>query len=105
MIFNQINSLSDLLSEYSPSSKNGGGKSKSSSLVSKQNKKIKVDEMIFKLIKKFKKDFNKKIKNYKGGYVDTFSSEQQRIILPMGDLNYSKSFELNTFNEYERDGF
>ena len=104
MIFNQINSLSDLLKDYTIPVKTGGGKSKSSSLLSKTDKKIKVDEMIFKLIKKFKKDFNKRMKQYKGGYVDTFIPTQSRMILPMGDLTFNK-FELESYNQYERDVF
>lgn len=103
MIFNQINSISDLLKDYTMPVKIGGGKMKTGSL-SKTDKKIKVDEMIFKLIKKFKKDFNKKMKTYKGGYIDTYVPTQSKIILPMGDLTF-KNFELNTYNEYERDVF
>lgn len=104
MIFNQINSLSDLLKDYTNISKSGGSKSKSrSNSLSKNTKKIKVDEMIFKLIKKFKKDFNIKMK-YKGGYVDEYSSSQSRVTLPMGDLTF-KNYELQTYNQYEREGF
>ena len=108
MLFNgSINSVSDIIDKYvySPSNNTttGGGKSKSGSgSLSKRDKKITVDEMIFKLIKKFKKDFNKKVKKYGG---DDSLSGPARMILPMGDLNYNKSYELGTYNEYERDGF
>jgi len=72
--------------------------------LSKTDKKIKVDEMIFKLIKKFKKDFNKRMKQYKGGYVDVYTPTQSKIILPMGDLTF-KNFELEPYNQYERESF
>lgn len=96
MIFNQINSLSDLLKDYTSPVKTGGSKSK--------NTKKKVDEMIFKLIKKFKKDFNMRMKKYNGGFNNEYSLSQSRIILPMGDLTF-KNYELQSYNQYEREGF
>jgi|Laugresu1bdmlbdd_1035124.scaffolds.fasta_scaffold129881_2 hypothetical protein len=108
MLFSSINSMSDIFNGYivaPPGTTKGGKKSKSPS---NKSKKITVDELIFILIKKFKKDFNRKMK--KGGDADDANQAATadvatRVIPDMGDLSFNKTLDLDQMNTFERETF
>ena len=104
MLFSSINSISDIFNGYvnmQPATITGGKKSKSSS---NKSKKITVENLIFLLIKKYKKDFNKRMK--KGGNANQASVDvATRTIPDMGDLSFNKTLDLDQMNTFERETF
>jgi hypothetical protein len=79
-------------------------KIKGGSPIITKKKLVSMKSFITVILKLFRKDYESKLKKYKGGYFDSISDLGIfNTALKYGDLNYSKSYEFPPVAQLERD--
>lgn len=69
-----------------------------------KKKIVSMKSFISVLLKLFRKDYENKIKKYKGGYYDSIGDLGVfNTALKYGDLNYSRNYEFPPISQLERD--